>query len=396
MSEPRLLPLRPKVSGFSSAAAWLRDHDITAKRIAELLGITETHARQLVFRGQWRVSQPNIPAVLENPFRPPADPFGPVADELRDRLSIRPRIDSWTVTLDKAERRGLDDLEALVEELGVAFWSGVRHGTGLARLRAMLQYIGRPAHFRRIRILARLRYLLAETYTHAGYSSTAIEQALTSMLLSKAAFDEGSETLDLERFGNVALLISQSYLLRQDPHRARYYLDLHRHARSRLGLPLGGEYLRQRGSAAFQTGDDEEARRNFTQAMAVLAETVEFGRPKQRYEVLNIGTRQMNLAGKVNWEGAQELLQYMLDVLPPGEIHISMNVNWTAACGFSTDSPGASQAARELLERHKGASVGFGHQATVAWLLSLTPDLPHSLQTAWVRRALYENTFKDH
>ena len=216
MSESRILPLLPKVSGFSSAAAWLRDHDVPAKRIAELFHITETHARQLVFRGQWRIGQPNIPAVLENPFRPPADPFGPVADDLRDRLSIRPRIDSWTVTLDKAERRGLDDLEALVEELGVAFWSGVRHGTGLARLRAMLQYIGRPAHFRRIRILARLRYLLAETYTHAGYSSTAIEQALTSMLLSKAAFDEGSEALDLERFGNVALLISQSYLLRQD------------------------------------------------------------------------------------------------------------------------------------------------------------------------------------
>jgi hypothetical protein len=375
--------------------AWLRDHDIPAKRIAALLAIEEAHARQLAFRGQWRLSQPNIPAVLEDPFRPPSDPFGPVSDELRQHLGVRPRQDSWTVTLDLAERRSLEELESLVEQLGAAFWSGVRYGAGLARLRSVLQHIGRPAHYRRIRLLARLRYLIAETYAHAGYSSTAIEQAFTSMLLSKAAYDEGSESLDLERFGSVALLISQSYLLRHDPHRARYYLNLHRDARNRLGLVLGGEYFRQRGTAAFQTGDDEQARRNYGSAMAALAETVEYGRSKQWYEVLNIGTRQMNLAGKVNWDGAQELLRYMLDVLPPGEIHISMNVNWTAACGFATDSPNAIQTARELLERYRHASVGFGHQATVAWLLSLAPDLPMNIRPAWVRWALYENTFKD-
>ena len=85
----------------------------------------------------------------------------------------------------------------------------------------------------------------------------------------------------------------------------------------------------------------------------------------------------------------------MLKTLPPGEIHISMNVNWAAACGFSTDSPEATRSASELLERYSEASIGFGHQATVAWLLSLTPALPQRIRRDWVRRALYENTFRD-
>jgi hypothetical protein len=129
--------------------------------------------------------------------------------------------------------------------------------------------------------------------------------------------------------------------------------------------------------------------------MVVLAETVEYGRLKEPYEILNIGTRQMNLVGKVNWDGALALLDYMEKTLAPGEIHISMNVNWAAACGFSTDSPTANQAACELLDRHRAASVGFGHQATVAWLLGITPALPAKIRPDWVRHALYENTFKD-
>ena len=129
--------------------------------------------------------------------------------------------------------------------------------------------------------------------------------------------------------------------------------------------------------------------------MQILAETVEYGRNKEFYEVLNIGTRQMNLLGKPNWESAAELVNYMVTTLPPGDIHIPMNVNWAVACAFSIDSPKAHQDANELLSRYRAASAGFGHQATVAWLLSLTPELPEKIRAAWVRHALYENTFKN-
>lgn len=397
MTGPAALPLRPQVAGLSSAIVWLRDHDLPAKRIAEILGIKNLHARQLAFRGQWRVRRADVPAFLEHPLRPPADPFGEVPDGLREKLKIRPNMDSWTVRLNPAGRVRLNVLEDRVEQLGAAFWSGVRHGVGIDRFREILIEIGRPAHYRRIRVLARVRQLLSETYAHAGYSLSAIEQSLTSLLLSRAACHESGESHDLDQFAKTALILSQAYLLRQEPESAAYYLDLHRDARDRIGAPLGGEYFRQRGVVAFQSGKafDEEARRNFLRAMTTLAETVEYGRVKQHYQVLNIGTRHMNLLGPVDVDSAFDLVDYMVITLPAGEIPISMNVNWAAACGFSTDSPHAHQDAINLLHQYREASVGFGHQATVAWLLSLTPSLPRNVWPDWVRYALYENTFRD-
>jgi hypothetical protein len=390
------LKLRPRISGLAPAIWWLRDHDVPARRIAGLLGITELHERQLAFRGSRDRPKAPIPAFLEDLFNPPADPYGSISDAQRERLHIRPEIESWTAKLDPKSAGKLDELEIRVEHLGAAFWSGVRHGTGVDRFRALLVDIGRPAHYQRIRVLARLRQLIAETYAHAGYSSSARSQGLTAMLLSRAAYQDSGQPIDLERFAKTALIVSQAHLLRQEPDQAKFILDLHRGARERINAPLGGEYYRQRGAVAFQFGPefDDEARINFTLAARTLSETVEYGRPKQLYEVLNIGPRQMNLLTP-DWDGSQELLDFILKTLPPGEIQISMNVNWAAACGFSTGSPEAIRSASELLERYSDASVGFGHQATVAWLLSLTPALPQKIRRDWVRRALYENTFRD-
>jgi len=306
--------------------------------------------------------------------------------------------DSATVTLNPDARDRLESLEARVEQFGTGFWSGVRHGSGISQLREFLVEIGRPAHYRRIRLLARVRQLLAETYAHAGYSASAIEQARISLLLSKTAFAEKEKPHDLEQFAKTALIASQSHLLRYEPKLSAHYLDLYRDATSRISRSPGGEYFRQRGVVAFESGKDADsaALHSFSQAMTTLAETVEFGRAKQRFEVLNIGTRQMNLLGQINWEGAQELLEYMVTTLPSGDIHIPMNANWAAACGFSTDSPSANAAASDMLDRYRQSAVGFGHQATVMWLLSLSPALPLQLRADWVRRALYENTFKDY
>jgi hypothetical protein len=390
------LKLRPRVSGLAPAVAWLRDHDVPTKHVAGLLGVTEIHVRQLAFRGGRAEPKLHIPAFLEDPFVPPSDPYGPVSDGQRERLGIRSEMESWTASLDSKGAGKLDELENRIEQMGAAFWSGVRHGTGIERFRAVLVDIGRPAHYRRIRVLSRLRQLIAETYAHAGYSSSAIAHGLAAMLLSRAAYQDSGDAIDVEQFAKTALITSQAHLLRHEPEQSSFLLDLHMGARARINAALGGEYYRQRGAVAFQFGSafDEEARKNFTLAEQTLSETVEYGRAKQLYEVLNIGPRQRNLLTS-DWDGSQELLDFMLKTLPPGEIQISMNVNWAAACGFSTDSPEANRSASELLERYTSASVGFGHQATVAWLLSLTPALPQRIRRDWVRRALYENTFRD-
>ncbi len=395
MSQSHVLALRPRVSGLSSPIAWLRDRDVPVKLIADELEIKELYVRQLAYRGNWRNRQPGILPWLEAQFNSPADPFGTVSDEVRRDLGIRPAIESWTVDIRPPDRTRLGDLEERIEQFGTEFWDGVRFGVGLSRLKAMLIDVGRPARLDRVRAKARIRHLIAETYTHAGYSRSAITEGLAALLLWRAAHEQSHDTHDLEQYARTALIISQSHLLRQEPGRAQHFLDLYQAARNRIDRPLGGEYFRQRGAVAFQNGDDQEARRNFKSAMKILAETIEYGRPKEEHEVLNIGTRQMNLLTPVNWEDAQKLHNYMVKTLPPADIHISMNVNWAAACGFSIDSPAANRAASELLDRFRDTSVGFGHQATAAWLLKLTPALPARLRADWVRHALYENTFKD-
>jgi hypothetical protein len=388
------LRLEPRIADLGTAVVWL-DGQLTTTEIAAIFGVTEAHVRQLRYRAGWQPANLQLPAELIKPLIPPADPFASVPDELRELLRVRPKEDSITVVLNGREKLRLELLENQIERLGSSFWSGVRFGAGIKPLHALLAYIGRPAHPRRIRTLARLRQLIAESYVHTGYSRSAIEEGLKSLHLSRVAFEDSGEASDLESLAKTALLISQAHLLRQEPARAKVFLDMHQQARARIRLPLGGEYRRQRGAVAFQRGDDEIARKWFGEATNVFSETIEYGRPKQRYEILTIGQRQTNLLGTVDWDGSQELLEYMLKATPPGDIHVSMSINWTAACGFSINSPSANQRASELLEASKGASLGFGHQATVAWLLGLSPKIPASLRREWVRFALYFNAFRN-
>ena len=120
------------------------------------------------------------------------------------------------------------------------------------------------------------------------------------MLLSRAAYQNSAETIDLEQFAKTALIVGQAHLLRHEPERARSILDLHRGARERISAPLGAEYFRQRGAGAFQSGPEfnAEAHKYFALAARTLSETIEYGRAKQLYEVLNIGRRQMNLLAR--------------------------------------------------------------------------------------------------
>lgn len=184
-------------------------------------------------------------------------------------------------------------------------------------------------------------------------------------------------------------------MLRLEPEQANEYLLLHEQASNRAGAEAGAEFHRQTAVVRFQNKDWSAARVNFERAAETLSDTVEYGREKKLYEVLNIGKRQLNLLDPVDWDGAQELLAYMESCLPPSDIHRSMNLNWTVACGFATDSPSAQLRAQELIEGQPSLSDGFGHQATVSRLLAITPILPKTLRASWVRHALYENALRN-
>ena len=384
---------QPKLAGFDSAIAWLANHDVPASRVAGLFGTNENHIRQLGHRGRRGKQKYVVDPWLVSPVTSPNNPFETPNAAFKQRIGLRKEED--TVHLYRRDRRRLTELEEKIDLLGREFWRGVRFGAGLQRLRNLRQEIGFVSHVPRIRLRARLEHLVAETHLHVGRSASALQTAFLALHLWRTAWAESQDAFDLRGIARTALLLSQAHLLRHEPDTARGYLDLHEHASSRARSAPGAEFYRQRAVASFQEHRWDQSCVDFERAASALAVTVEYGRGKERYEVLNIGQRQLNLLTPVNWEGALELLAYMESALSPGDIHRSMNLNWTVACGFATDDPKTHLQAQDLLEKQSALSDGFGHQATVSRLLSLTPALPPNLKADWVRHALYENAFRN-
>ena len=385
--------LRPALAGLDSASCWLRENGISTRRLASLFGSTPNHIRQLVYRGKHSLRKPPVDRFLTDPVVPPADPFGPPTTPLRRSLGVRLHEDA--VILNRRERGRLEELENKVESAAEQVFSGVRYETGIPMLRSLASEIGYPAHHRRIRLLGRIRQLTAETLLHSGRSASALDYGLRALHLSRIAYHEFQDPYDLQQLGRSARLISQTYLLRAEPGHACRFLEIHREARARAGKNVRPEYHHQMGTVALQEGDDDTAKSHFQEAMRSLAEMVEDGRAPERHEILDIGARQINLLTPANWDRSQELMDYMLLRFHPDDIHVSINVTWTVACGFRTDSPSAQQQATDLLHQYKKTADGFGRQATIARLLEITPFLPSDLRAAWVRRALYENVLRD-
>jgi hypothetical protein len=156
------------------------------------------------------------------------------------------------------------------------------------------------------------------------------------------------------------------------------------------------EYFRQLATVQLSCDNVEDAVKNFRLAGALLPAYKSYA---TEADVRDAGLRSLNLLKKPpNWDGALgglELLDSALGSWPEGDIHIGINVNWTAAVGLSIDSPRANQHALELLEKYKGFSAGYGHQATVRKLLTMTLNLPKNIRPAWARFALSYNAFRN-
>ena len=107
------------------------------------------------------------------------------------------------------------------------------------------------------------------------------------------------------------------------------------------------------------------------------------------------GDRHMHLLDPVNLDGAHDVLQASKRIFGTESLEHCICTHWTAACAISVDSPAANREAVELLAANHPLAGRFGHQATIAKLLSLTPALGlySRLRAAWVRFALYENAF---
>ncbi|HEX3683154.1 MAG TPA: hypothetical protein VHU83_11505 [Bryobacteraceae bacterium] len=379
--------LTNNLASIRDAISWLLEHGVSTSDTASLLKTNPNYIRQLVFRARRGTGKSLVPAVLSSYDDPAKTPSA----GLRAWLGVRPVEDF--VVLDSAEKKRLNGLLEATENEGAAFWQGVRFENGIPRYRRLLPLVGYPSHFRRIRLFARLKQLIAETYLHSGRITAALEEGMRSFALSSVAYHESESPHDLEQVGRTARLISQAFLLLADYSNTLRYLNIHARICERIGIAPRPEYFHQLATVHFLNGEDDLARTSFKRAMERLADTVDYGQAKQKHEVLDIGCRQLHLLDG-NWEGAQELQHLMVQSLDPSDIHVSISANWTVATAFQTDSSTAQAEAMTLLEAYRPAAAGFVRQATTTELLALAPDLPANLRSAWVRYSLYQHALR--
>jgi hypothetical protein len=383
---------------FDRAIYWLRGHHVPAFELANWFDTNVNHVHQLSYRGSTAAEKEIVSRYLCDSIRSPLVYPVPTESYLRKTLGIRLQEDS--VVLDAGEKRQLEAMEASTEAVAAEFWVGVRFEQGINKFEKILAKTRHPAHHRRIRLRGRLRQLIAETHLHAGRSASAICEGLKSLHLYRIAHHErpadSKDKSDLENVGRSARLISQAYLLRRDPASAKRFLDLHAEVSRSLGSDVRPEYYHQMATVALQEeNQDEAARTLYMRAEAAIKRVADYGEAKKQHEIWDIGRRHVCLLEPVDWLGSQEVLKYALENYPVGDIHHAINVNWTAACGFCTDSPEAHTRALEILNEHPLLADGFGHQATAYRLLRLAQNLAPNVRGKWARFVLYENALRD-
>jgi hypothetical protein len=227
-------------------------------------------------------------------------------------------------------------------------------------------------------------------------TTSAFEEARLAIDLSHLAYKEREDSLDLRRLTESCLIASQACSLASDPRTSLTLLDLAAQASARISDPLGSDHFRQRGTAWLQLARTDEAAElsryfeNAAEAMERKHENLNEG------QLLMTGQRHLALLGTPNVDLSADIMAQVEKDFSPGSLERAMMLNWTAACALSTDSVALHSYARGLLREGLVQSSAFGHQATRAYLLSITPEIGLELRfwKAWVRRALYENAYR--
>jgi hypothetical protein len=240
-----------------------------------------------------------------------------------------------------------------------------------------------------------LEQKIAWLLVHSGFARSAVSHASKSLWLLQTAFYRLNRDDDAREFIRSTLIASHANLLAGRPTAALSLLEIMRDASAAISAPLGSDYYRQRGVALFQLGSthDDQARKCFERSEQQMRALGEAGSEAQ---ALMTGTRHLALLGRADWETEMEVLEAAESTFGSDSLEASMTRHWAAACGLLTGDHKLALDARELLEQNSNTAARFGHQATVAKLLAMTPELglPKGLQALWVRKALYQNAFR--
>jgi hypothetical protein len=368
---------------LNTAVRWLRQHEVKSNRLARLLHTTPEYVRLLNYRGKFPLSF-NSPSSLDALLSPPGE-------ALRRRLGVRPEEDS--VVYSERQSGRIAALDAEIEEVWVSHAQSGRFLEGLRSLQSFEAERGYPSSAKWFRLMARLHQYCAWFRVHSGLSTSALQEAKIAIDLSHLAYHESEDPIDLRRLGEACLIGSNACLLSSNPNAAMKMLDVAAAASARISDLLGSEHYRQRGTALLQMFQDEEAAKQFASAKPAMERKKEAQKESQLSMADN---RQRALLGEPNMAMAVDVLeQVRRDFSWTGLEHV-MCLNWAAACALATDSPTLHSQAQAYLRESLVLSARYGHQATRAHLLALTPELGLNLRywREWVRRALYENAFK--
>jgi hypothetical protein len=364
-----------RLAQFGPAFAWLLDHGVASSRLASVFATSSQNVRVIASRSR----------------RPSADVALEYADEAARRL-VRSGPDFVVRT--PARCRKLDALRHKIDDTVRLFATAYRFSEGIQALKQILPRIGYPQDSRRIALLANLHQQMAWFHVHLGRSESAAREAQQARGLWQAAHVESGSQEHVAEYVKAALIESQAWLLARRPENASRTLDIAQHAAESIGSGLGSDHYRQRGVALFQLRENEPAAEQFRRAAVAMDRMNEAEFPEQ---VSMTGARHIHLLGSPDVDGSEELSAVVLRRFGERSLEASMALHWAAACGLSTGSRAAERRTLDLLASRPVLSVQFGHQSTISSLLAVTPELglDEKLRRMWIRRALYENAFRD-
>jgi hypothetical protein len=354
----------------------LRSFGIPAPRIASLLEESAANIRKVSERSQYpNHIQINVPA-------PPVR---------------HPRIDEFL--LYGKRRKTVEQLEWEIEETFNRYADSYQFSEGARALEGLLQFVSAPTNPRRIRLRARILHHIAWFSIQQGKVRSTLSHGLFSVELSRQAYQASWDKLDLNRYVETALIVSMAmHLSAEGQDRSEtnslVILWLAKEAAEAAGNPRGSEHFRQRGSAMFHLGYEDQARKDFLEAMQKAREK---GEARDENHAQMIGNRFLNLFGKFpDWDGAQELLSKVKHTFGKQSLEYAINVNYTTATGFLTNDPIIERDALKTLLSNIALIDPFGRQATVSKLLSITPELKlnPAQKSRWIKQVLRANALR--
>jgi hypothetical protein len=369
---------------YSGAIRWQADHGVPIATIAQLFDKSESSIPVIV----WRDANRLIPRRVENVLRG-VNSAGIAADELLRDIEINE--DELKIPLK------LTELEQQIDAFGRHFWEKVRDHAGAKELGLLLRKVSRPSweNISLRRAGTKLYHLLAEVYLHAGCCRSSLESSIKAYRAEEGLYQETLSKNELFSIGKTSLLISQALINRSEFDTALPWINRSKKAFEAGSHPIDPEHYKQLATVQLHSGTTKEAHKNYQLAGRLLANYRYKPRVTQA-EVKDISERHLYVTDRSSdWEKSFELMEYALKSWPKDDIHKSLNVNWAAAAGLSSDSPEGNRSAIKLLRDKAELSRGYLHPQTVTELLLMTPELPRKLRPEWARYCLHYNAFRN-